>query len=399
MSRVLENDAKGLLSRFGVAVPPSIVIDRLPAADVCEAELGYPMIVKVLVPSGRKAKGGGIRTAGNREELQRAVAALLGASVHGYVADRLLVERFVHVERELFLSISYDAIHRGPRLLFGACGGVDVEQGHDADGIFSRVFVSPLAGLGDEAIRCGWQAVGFDGPGVGSLVSVTRAAWDLWTACDATFLEINPLGLMANGETCALGALLRLDDDALYRHPELVPFTDPGNDRSWKTLSERERAVLAADALEPYRGTIRYTDMPEGDIGTCGVGGGGSLVTYDLLVNYGLRPANYAEMGGNPSATKVHALDRHDSVTTWPASAADQLGNHQQHADRRSRARHRERLARATDRSGQVSDGDPPGGPARPRGDAPDHRGRIRVPGRGCQHGRCGGAAGGPVAA
>jgi succinyl-CoA synthetase beta subunit len=276
--------------------------------DVSEAKLGYPMIVKVLVPSGRKAKGGGILTARNREQFQRAVAALLGASVHGYVAERLLVERFIDVEREVFLSISYDAIHRGPQLLLGARGGVDVEQAREANGCFARVFVSPLAGLGDEAVRYGWQVVGFDGPRLDSLIAVTRAAWDLWTACDASFLEINPLGLTANGETCALGALLRLDDDALYRHPELIPLTDPGNDRSWKTLSERERVVLAADALEPYRGTIRYTDMPEGDIGTCGVGGGGSLVTYDLLVNYGLRPANYAEMGGNPSATKVHAL-------------------------------------------------------------------------------------------
>ena len=308
MSRVLENDAKTLLSRFGIKVPVSRVVDRQDGTDVCEAELGYPIVVKVLVPSGRKAKAGGVRIAGNREELRRAIAALLGATVHGYVAERLLVERFVDVEREVFLSISYDAIHRGPQVLLGAHGGVDVEQSLGTDRSFARMFVSPVAGLADDAIRDGWQALGFDGADLLRLHEATRAAWTMWSACDASFVEINPLGLLRNGETCALGALLRLDDDALYRHADLVGFTDPGNDRSWKALSDRERAVLAADAQDPYRGTIRYTDMLEGDIGTCGVGGGGSLVTFDLLVQYGLRPANYAELGGNPSAAKVQAL-------------------------------------------------------------------------------------------
>jgi succinyl-CoA synthetase beta subunit len=308
MSRVLENDAKSLLSRFGITVPASLVIERLDAVDACEAGLGYPMIVKVLVPSGRKAKAGGVRIAKNREELRDAIASLLGATVHGYVAERLLVERFVEVEREVFLSISYDAIHRGPQLLFGARGGVDVEESRSVNGCFTRVSVSPLVALADNAIRDGWHTIGFEGADLLPLTTVTRAAWNLWSECDASFLEINPLGMLANGEICALGALLRLDDDALYRHSELTGFTDPGNDRSWKALSARERAVLAADARDPYRGTIRYTDMLDGDIGVCGVGGGGSLVTFDLLVHYGLRPANYAELGGNPSAAKVQAL-------------------------------------------------------------------------------------------
>lgn len=307
MSRVLENDAKSLLSRFGATVPASVVIDRLDAVDACEAALGYPVIVKVLVPAGRKAKAGGVRTAGNREELKDAIAALLGATIHGYIAERLLVEQLVEVEREVFLSISYDAIHRGPQLLVGAHGGVNVEQSTN-DGCFTRIFVSPLAELTDDAICGGWQTVEFENADVLRLKAATRAAWNLWSECDASFLEINPLGLLTNGGTCALGALLRLDDDALYRHSNLVGLTDPGNDRSWKALSERERAVLAADARDPYRGTIRYTDMLDGDIGACGVGGGGSLVTFDLLVQYGLRPSNYAELGGNPSAAKVQAL-------------------------------------------------------------------------------------------
>src|SRR5262249_36613156 len=80
------------------------------------------------------------------------------------------------------------------------------------------------------------------------------------------------------------------------------------NDRSWRELTPRERRILAVDASEPYRGTVRYTEMPDGDIGVCGIGGGASLVTFDLLERYGLRPANYAECGGNPSEQKVYGL-------------------------------------------------------------------------------------------
>ena len=306
MSRVLEHHAKALLARWGIPVPTSIVIDGLGGLDACE-RLEFPLVVKALVPSGKKALGGGVRVATDRGSFERAVTEMLGSVVNGFDVSALLIEQFVRIERELFLSISFDALHRGPQILLGASGGLDVEAAFSQDRFFSLP-IDPLGEPEISRVRSAWSSLGLDDGVLKSLTGATMAAWNAWQACEALLLEINPLAVLRDASVCAAGVLLRVDDDALFRHPEMAVFVEPGNDRSWRSLNDREREVLAVDAAEPYRGTVRYTEMAEGDIGNCGAGGGGSLVTFDLLMRYGLSPANFAEFGGNPSQAKVHGL-------------------------------------------------------------------------------------------
>jgi succinyl-CoA synthetase beta subunit/citryl-CoA synthetase large subunit len=103
---------------------------------------------------------------------------------------------------------------------------------------------------------------------------------------------------------------MAVDDDALFRHPELAGVAEAGNERTWRPLTEREQAALAVDAAEPYRGTARYTEFDGGDIACLCGGGGASLLLMDALRRAGGSPANYSEFGGNPSAEKVHGLAR-----------------------------------------------------------------------------------------
>lgn len=314
MARVLEDRAKRLLASHGVTVPRSIVAVTPAEALAAGQTLGLPLVVKALVPSGHKGRSGAVRIVTTPAELGAAAEALLGSVVLGYQAGAVLVEQVVTVARELFLSITYDALQACPCLLLGASGGVDVESFAERAGglgrLFTQIPVDPLGDADSDRVRAAWASLGFEDPVAGQLTDATLAVWRTFCACEADLVEINPLALATDGSVVAVGVLLRLDDDAMARHPELAGLAVPGSDRSWRDLTPRDVAVLAADAAEPYRGTIRYTEVPDGDIGTLGAGGGGSLVTFDLLVRYGLAPANYGEFGGNPSEAKVYALTR-----------------------------------------------------------------------------------------
>ena len=107
-----------------------------------------------------------------------------------------------------------------------------------------------------------------------------------------------------------MGAMLAIDDAALFRHRTLRDFVQAGSEKIWRPLTEREEAVNAINAAEPYRGSARYLELDGGDIGFLCGGGGASLVLFDSLVAAGGQPANYAEFGGNPTETKVAGLAR-----------------------------------------------------------------------------------------
>jgi succinyl-CoA synthetase beta subunit len=309
MSRLLEHDAKRILADAGLAVPSGVVVDDS-ASDL--NELTGPLVVKALVPASRKALGGGVRFAQDAQEAREHVRALLGSSVNGYLVHRELVEHHVSIARELFLSIEYDSIARAARLTIGNVGGIHIESAlrdrQTASEPFHHIAIDPRGELCGDRVATKWRSLGFDRLESERLTAAAAAAWKAFAAVDATLIELNPLAISTDGAIWVLGALMSIDDDALFRHPELSGVVEPGNDRSWREMTLREQRALAVDASDPYRGTVRYTEMADGDIGVCGVGGGGSLVTFDLLERYGLKPANYAECGGNPSEAKVYGL-------------------------------------------------------------------------------------------
>jgi succinyl-CoA synthetase beta subunit/citryl-CoA synthetase large subunit len=153
-----------------------------------------------------------------------------------------------------------------------------------------------------------WSDLGLTG---GSLQKASTVLWKLYSVFqkyDATLLEINPLALTTGGECVAAAALMGIEDDALYRQPELADRVEVGSDRAWRPLTSLEKEMISVDQSESYRGTAKYTEMEGGNIGFLCGGGGGSLLCYDTLLRYGGRPANYTEFGGNPPEDKVVGL-------------------------------------------------------------------------------------------
>ena len=311
MGRVLEHHAKALIGRAGIGVPRGEAAETPTEARQIAARLGGPVVVKALVLAGKRGKAGAIRNAATPEDAFQAASALLGSEVGGYHVSQVLVEERVAIRRELYLSFTIDREEACTRLLASSVGGIEIEAivRDNPSGLHSLA-IQPLEGLPEFSARQLWREAGISGRLLPRIGALTSRLYQVFCACDAYLLEINPLAETESGELVALGAVLAVDDAALFRHPELSGQVQVASEKVWRPLTAREEQVNAINAAEPYRGSARYLELDGGDIGFLCGGGGASLVLFDSLVRAGGQPANYAEFGGNPTENKVVGLAR-----------------------------------------------------------------------------------------
>jgi succinyl-CoA synthetase beta subunit/citryl-CoA synthetase large subunit len=311
MGKVLEQHAKALLARNGVAIPRGEAATTAADARRIAERLGVPVVVKALVLAGKRGKAGAERMAATPDDAARAAADLLGTEVGGYPVHEVLVEEQIAIERELYLSLTIDPNAAATRLLISATGGIEIEEivRENADALQS-LKIAPTEGLLEFQARQLWRRAGISGGSLPRLSALTSRLYRTFRDLDAYLLEINPLAETAQGGLVALGAVLAIDDAALFRQPALDGLVQVASEKVWRPLTSREEQVNALNAAEPYRGSARYLELDGGDIGFLCGGGGASLVLFDSLVRAGGQPANYAEFGGNPTETKVAGLAR-----------------------------------------------------------------------------------------
>lgn len=311
MGRVLEHNAKALLASFGVPVPDGATAGSLEEARQVIAAIGEPVVVKALVPAGKRGKSGAIRVAETDEQAETAVAALLRTVVGGYPAEQVLIERRISIQRELYLSIGINRDLGRIRVMVNGSGGIDIEETvrEQPESLIS-LDVKPSEELHEFRAREMWSKAGISGPVLPRLGNITHGLLSAFRQLDAYLLEINPLAVTFDGDVVAVGTVLAIDDAALYRHRDMQNSVQAGSEKVWRPLTEREQQVNDINAAEPYRGSARYLELEGGDIGFLCGGGGASLVLFDSLVHTGGKPANYSEFGGNPTETKVAGLTR-----------------------------------------------------------------------------------------
>jgi succinyl-CoA synthetase beta subunit/citryl-CoA synthetase large subunit len=311
MGKVLEQHAKALLARSGIAIPRGEAAASPEEARQIAERIGGPVVVKALVLAGKRGKAGAVRLAESPDESARAAADLLGSDVGGYPVEAVLVEQRIAISRELYLSLTIDANAACTRLLISTSGGIEIEEiVHDNPDALQSHAIAPSAGLPEFQARQLWRRAGISGRLLPRLGALTARLYRAFRDFDAYLLEINPLAETVNGEMIALGAVLAIDDAALFRQPTLDGLVQVASEKVWRPLTTREEQVNALNAAEPYRGSARYLELDGGDIGFLCGGGGASLVLFDSLVRAGGQPANYAEFGGNPTETKVAGLAR-----------------------------------------------------------------------------------------
>jgi succinyl-CoA synthetase beta subunit len=309
MSRVLENVSKEILKEEGIAVPEFFVVSNEGEARKVADKLGYPVMIKALVPVGKRGKAGAVKSAENGEEVEKIAKEILSMTVRNFPVERLLVERKLNIAQELYVSITFDPSKQMPVIIASTAGGIDIEEiVRTQPQKMLKYYVDILQGLYSYTAKEIWSDLGLDGRNLQQATDFLSKLYKVFRKYDATILEINPLAIASDGKLVAAAVLMGLDDDALYRQPELSDKVEVGSDRAWRPLTPLEKEMIAVDRAEPYRGTARFTEMEGGNIGFFCGGGGGSLLVYDTLLQFGGKPANYTEFGGNPTDTKVYGL-------------------------------------------------------------------------------------------
>jgi len=310
--RFYEHESKTLLARQGITVPVGHLAHSAAEAAGAAVAIGLPVALKAQALSGGRMKAGAVRFAETEDEARAAAEAILGLEMAGRKPKGLLVETRVDVAREYYLGVTYDALAKRPLAIFSDCGGVDIEEvaAREPEHVVRWTF-SALLPLSSSAFREAVAAVGIAGAELASLADVLQRLAQLLLAHDLTLAEINPLAALADGSLVALDCHLEMEDEAVARQRPLLEGLgiDPGG-RQARQPSPFERRAAEIDQMD-HRGVAGRVVEFAGNLGLIIGGGGASLAAFDAVRRHGGRPANYCEIGGNPSVRKVAELTRH----------------------------------------------------------------------------------------
>lgn len=309
MARVLENIGKELLRKNRIPTPDFLVAHDVEGTRKAADEIGYPVAIKALVTVGKRGKAGAVKFAENSKEAEKAAKEILSMTVRNFPVKQVLIEKKLDISQELYVSITFDSSERVPVIIASSAGGIDIEEiARTQPEKIVKCHVNILEGFHQYEAKEIWSDLGLKGSALQKATPILWRLYQVFEKCDATIIEINPLAITSEGDLVAAAILIGVDDDALYRQPDLSDKVEAGSDRAWRPLTALEKEMVEVDRSESYRGTARYTEMEGGDIGFLCGGGGGSLLVYDTLLRFGGKPANYTEFGGNPTETKVAGL-------------------------------------------------------------------------------------------
>ncbi len=291
--KVHEHQAKEILARYGVSVPRGRVAVTPQEARQIAEELGGPVVVKAQVHAGGRGKGGGIQVAQTPEEAEVVAGQILGmrlvtpqTGAEGKLVRRVLVEEQTHVERELYLAVLIDNSTGRPLVMGSAAGGMEIEEvAARSPEAIHKVTVDSAVGFQPYQGRQLAFALGLGGDLLRPAVDLMRGLYRAFAENDCSLAEINPLVVTAPPDTrlIALDAKLNFDDNALFRHPEVVALRDP---------DEEDPLEVQAQAL----GINNYVKL-DGNIGCVVNGAGLAMATMDAIKLAGGSPANFLDIG------------------------------------------------------------------------------------------------------
>lgn len=307
--RLYEHEAKALARDAGIPVPRGRLVATAAEAEDAAASLGSPVVVKAQVPVGGRGKAGGIRFADEPAIAREAAAELLAGQLRGFTVSSVLVEERLDISEEYYVGITIDEIAKRPVVMVGRGGGMGVEEAAAKGVEFARCHIDPFIGLQPFMAR-DLALTLTRTKAVSSATDVVVRLYRLYQAYDATLAEINPLVLTADGRVVAADCRMEIDDDALFRQRgRLTAMGIPIRQEAARPPTDLERRAAEIDNID-HRGVAGRVVEFDGDIALIIGGGGASLTTFDAILRYGGHPANYCEIGGNPTVRKVRELTR-----------------------------------------------------------------------------------------
>jgi succinyl-CoA synthetase beta subunit len=298
-----EYQGKELFRRFGIPVSEGRLATTPQEARAAAEELGSEVVVKAQVLTGGRGKAGGIKLATTPAEAEQRAQEILGLDIRGHVVRKLWIERASDIEKEYYVSLTFDRGEKKPLYMLTTQGGVDIEEvAESAPDAIARLHVDPLEGFQPYQARRLVYGAGIDAPSEQKQVlDVVGRLYACFVGSDAMLCEINPLIVTPDGEVKALDSKFTVDDSALFRHPDVAEMRD------LSAYPEEERKAREKG--------VTYVKL-DGEVGVLGNGAGLTMSSVDMVTFVGGRPANFCDLGGGGSAQGV--IDALEVITADP---------------------------------------------------------------------------------
>jgi len=305
--KIHEYQAKGILKKYGVAVPRGVMATTREEAEAAAKELlgsgATGVVVKAQIHAGGRGKGGGVKIAKSAEEAGEIAGKMLGMKLvthqtgpEGRIVHRLLVEETLPIDKELYLGILVDRDEAKPVFMASAAGGMDIEQvAADRPEAILKQYIDPGMGLEPFQARKIAFALGLKPAQINPAIQFLTGLYRAFLETDASLVEINPFISCTDGRLFALDAKLTFDDNALFRHTDL---------RELRDVTEEDPLEVEASKYN-----LNYIKL-DGSVGCMVNGAGLAMATMDIIKYAGGMPANFLDVGGGANAEQVaHAFE------------------------------------------------------------------------------------------
>ena len=304
--RFFEFEAREVVKRAGIPVTDyGFTTDPAQARQIAE-RIGGSVVIKSQVLSGGRMKAGGVKFADTPAEAEDYARDILALEINGHIPRGVLVDPKAEVEQEYYAGVVWDGIRKQPVMIFSPVGGIDIEQvaEEQPDKVGRRHF-SNILPFSDFQAKEVIAATGVTGSALNKLVPILTRLAKLFVENDMVLAEINPLGRLADGSFVALDAHMDIENEARGRHKKLLADLGVGEEET-RQAREATPFELAGEAVDSqdHRGVAGNVTEFDGNLGLVIGAGGGSLTLFDAVRAHGGHPANYCEIGGNPSVVE-----------------------------------------------------------------------------------------------
>ncbi len=308
--RFFEYESRAIVAKAGIPVTRHGLAKSADEARRIAEQIAGPVVIKSQVLSGGRMKAGGVRFADTPDQAAREAEHVLDLEIGGHMPRGVLVDSRASVKHEYYAGVVWDGIRKRPVMLFSDMGGIDIEEvaEHHPDHVAQEHF-STLRPFSDWQAKRVIASLGVTGSALNRLVPILGRLARLFLDYDMTLAEINPLGELEDGSFVALDAHMEMENEARPRQKQLLHELGVGDEetRQAREPTPFELAGEQVDAQD-HRGVAGNVTEFDGDLGLVIGAGGGSLTLFDAVRAHGGEPANYCEIGGNPSVRKACGL-------------------------------------------------------------------------------------------
>jgi len=305
--RFYEYESRRILEKEAIPVAPGGFATSAEEAKNIAAEVGGPVVIKSQVLTGGRMKAGGVRFADTPEEAEAEARAILQLEINGHMPRGVLVGGKVDIKQEYYAGVVWDGIRKLPSFVFSDMGGIDIEEVAETNPEhIGRGHLSTILPQSDFQAKQVVASVGVTGSQLTRATGFLAALARVFVKYDMTLAEINPLVEMPDGKFVALDAHMEMENEARPRQKAILEELGIGDEetREAREPTEFEIEGERIDSVD-HRGVAGNVTEFDGNLGLVIGAGGGSLTLFDAVRSYGGKPANYCEIGGNPSVSKA----------------------------------------------------------------------------------------------